>query len=411
MTLVITAVAARTLVSDAFGVMALAMATGWLLGIATDAGLSMYLARETSRRPAHARALLGEVMVVRAGLAYTAAAVVALLVGQIVPPHWKLQFVLVVLAQLTGAVLDTVSHFFRGLERSDIESSIHLVQRTLTLALSLIVLWWWPRLDFLGAAMLAPAVLALAAAMVIAWRLPSMWNPALAGLEPGAIRLKADATLTLRRFVREVLPLGLAVLLSALYFRIDLYFIERWHGLEAVGGYNAVFRLVEAARLLPAAVMAVIFPLLVNAKDTALVQRIGGWLTLAGAAAALVSAAGAYLIVTAIYGVAYGYTASAFAVLALALPLFFLNYALTHQVIGWDGQQAYLGITAAALAGNIAANLLLVPSRGIVGAAIATVLTELVVTAGCVLALRSQTRALGRGVKTDVAGAAGHAAI
>ena len=53
-TLVITAVAARTLVSDAFGVMALAMATGWLLGVATDAGLSMHLARETSRQRARA---------------------------------------------------------------------------------------------------------------------------------------------------------------------------------------------------------------------------------------------------------------------------------------------------------------------------------------------------------------------
>jgi hypothetical protein len=56
-----------------------------------------------------------------------------------------------------------------------------------------------------------------------------------------------------------VLPLGAAVLLSALYFRIDVFFIERWQGLEAVGGYNAVFRLVEAMRLLPAAVMAVTF--------------------------------------------------------------------------------------------------------------------------------------------------------
>ena len=125
-TLVITAVAARTLVSDAFGVMALAMGTGWLLGVATDAGLSMYLAREASRHRERARTLLGEVMVVRAGLAYSAAVVIALFAGQMVPPHWKLQFVLVVLAQLTGAVLDTVSHYFRGLERSDIESAIHL---------------------------------------------------------------------------------------------------------------------------------------------------------------------------------------------------------------------------------------------------------------------------------------------
>ena len=94
------------------------------------------------------------------------------------------------------------------------------------------------------------------------------------------------------------------------------------------------------------------------------------------------------MIVPLIYGESYAYAAPAFAVLSLALPLFFLNYALTHQVIGWDGQRAYLVIVSLALAGNIAANLLLVPGRGIVGAAIATVFTEVIVTAGCIFVLR-----------------------
>lgn len=410
-TLVITAIAARTLVSDAFGVLALAMGTGWLLGVATDAGLSMHLARETARHRDRARALLSEVMVVRAGLAYTAATMVTLLVGQLVPPHWKLQFVLVVLAQLTSAVLDTVSHFFRGLERSELESAIHLSQRALTLVLSVIVLWWWPRLDYLGAAMLAPVVVALAVAMVFAWRISGTGEFQLTTSADATAVKQPEATLSLSRFVRDVLPLGLGVLLSALYFRIDLYFIERWQGLEAVGGYNAVFRLVEAARLVPAAVMAVTFPLLVNTTTTALVRRLSAWLTLAGTALALVSVVGAHLIVTTIYGLPYGYTSPAFAVLALALPLFFLNYALTHQVIGWDGQHAYLLIAVAALAANLAANLLLVPARGIVGAAIATVITELVVTAGCVLALRRQTKAAHRRSTVAALERAGHATV
>ena len=85
-----------------------------------------------------------------------------------------------------------------------------------------------------------------------------------------------------------------------------------------------------------------------------------------------------------LYGAPYVDAAPAFAVLSLALPLFFLNYALTHQVIGWDGQRAYLAIVAAALVANVVGNIALMPSQGMAGAAIATVLTELVVTAGCV---------------------------
>ena len=73
-----------------------------------------------------------------------------------------------VLAQLTGAVIETVAHYFRGIQRSEIESAIHAAHRFTTLALALIVLWWWPRLDYLGAAMLVPAVIALIVSVVIA---------------------------------------------------------------------------------------------------------------------------------------------------------------------------------------------------------------------------------------------------
>lgn len=388
-TLVVTAIAARTLNADAFGVMALAMATGWLIGVATDAGLSMHLARETARRRQHPRKLLIDVLRLRAGLAYVAATMVAFFTPQIVPPNWKMQFVLIVFAQLTSAIIETVAHYFRGIERSEIESAIHASHRFATLVLALIVLVWWPRLDYLGAAMLVPSVIALVVSVGIALRMvvrlkpdtagEPLWSPPLGGLTPA-------------RFFKDVLPLGAGVLLSALYFRIDVYFIEEWHGLEAVGGYNAVFRLVEAMRLLPAAVMAVTFPMLVQTSDTRLVQRIGGALAIAGAAIAVVCTVGSSVIVPLVYGAPYQYAAPAFAILALALPLFFLNYALTHQVIGWDGQRAYLAIATLALIANVAANIALVPARGIQGAAIATLLTEVVVTAGCLFALAKVQR-------------------
>ena len=375
-TLVITAVAARTLVADAFGVLALAMATGWLLGVATDAGLSMHLARETARRPS--RQLLLEVLGLRAGLAYVAATMIAFFTPAIVPPHWKMQFVLVVFAQLSGAIVETVAHFFRGLQRSEIESIVHASHRFTTLVLALTVLWQWPRLDYLGAAMLIPAVLALVASAGIAWRLSAPHR---------VLDSRREPVITPSRFARDILPLGAAVLVSALYFRIDVYFIERWQGLEAVGAYNAVFRLIEAMRLIPAAVMAVTFPLMVQATDTRVVQRIAGALGGVGFALAPVGVMGSAAIVTLIYGAPFQYAAPAFALLSLSLPLFFLNYALTHQVIGWDGQRAYLVITLLALIVNVAANIALVPAQGMNGAAIATLLTELVVTGGCVFTL------------------------
>lgn len=390
-TLIITVVAARRLNADPFAVLAYAMATGWLLGVATDAGLSMHLARETARLRGHAatarqaeRQLLLEVVSLRSGLAFLAATIAVLSAPYLVPAHWRLQFVVIVIAQLAAAVVETIAHYYRGIRRSEIESIIHSGYRIVTLVWALIVLWWWRRLDYLGVAMLAPALSAAIVSIAIATRIA----------ERGSGLPAPGSGLTPSRFFRDVLPLGAGVLISALYFRIDVYFIQQWHGLQPVGGYNAAFRLVEALRLMPAAVMAVTFPTLVQAVDTQLVKRLGAALTAVGIVLAIVCALGGSVIMPLLYGDTYAYAAPAFSILALALPLFFLNYALTHQVIGWDGQRAYLLIAVLALAANIVSNIVLVPSQGIAGAAIATVLTEIVVTIGCVFVLWSKRVAI-----------------
>ncbi len=180
---------------------------------------------------------------------------------------------------------------------------------------------------------------------------------------------------------------ALAVLLSALYFRCDVYFIERWHGLDAVGLYNGAFRIVEALRLFPAAVMAVTFPAFCVARSWSPLRSVVGALL----PVSVVLMTALYLVAPDLLGALYGprftIAAPALGVLALALPFFFVNYALTHQVIAWEGQRMYLRITAAALATNVIANLLLIPGDGLRGAAIATLITEVVVFAGCIWAL------------------------
>jgi O-antigen/teichoic acid export membrane protein len=117
-------------------------------------------------------------------------------------------------------------------------------------------------------------------------------------------------------------------------------------------------------------------------------KRLAVLLGSAGALAMAFTFGAAEGIVHLTYGEAYYGAINALRVLSLALPLFFINYVLTHQVIAWDGQRRYLAITCAALAANVVANVLLIRPYGMVGAAWATLLTELVVAAGCLTALR-----------------------
>lgn len=185
----------------------------------------------------------------------------------------------------------------------------------------------------------------------------------------------------------EVAPLGLGVLLSALYFRCDVYFIEFFHGVETVGRYNASFRIVDALRLVPAAVLAVSYPVLCRATDARPLRRLSTRLLAASALVATTLHVGASPLLVWIYGAPFAVGAQALQVLAWCVPLCYVNYALSYQLIAWNGQRVYLAIAAAALFANLAGNVILIPDGGMTGAALSTLLTELVVLVGCAIAL------------------------
>ena len=187
--------------------------------------------------------------------------------------------------------------------------------------------------------------------------------------------------------MRDVFPIGVGLVLSALYFRIDVVLVELWVGVEGVARYNSVFRLIDALRLVPAAALAVVLPVLCRADNLRPLARVSAAVTAFGVVAAGVLWMGADRIVTLVFGSAYASAAPAFRILTLSFPLLCLNFALTHQLVGWDRQRAYAVICAAALAVNIALNAWLIPALSIDGAAWATLGTELCVTGGCVAAL------------------------
>jgi O-antigen/teichoic acid export membrane protein len=374
-TLFVTVAAARVLAPEAFGVLALGMTTGWLLGVASDAGLPLYLARSVARGDGALPAVLREVMRLRVVLATISLAVGIAVAALWAPPSYVAAFLLIVIAQLAGAVLETLSHVYRGLGRSEIESTLTLGHRLPAAVLAAAVLYAQPTLFLLSVALVMPPVLALAVSFAISGRL--------VGHERGI-------TAAPRHVLRDAAPIGLGILVSALYFRCDVYFLNYWRGLESVGMYNAVFRLVEAMRLVPAAVLAVVFPELCRASSRQPMTRLALVLGAAGALAMAFTFTAAEGIVHLTYGAAYYGAIEPLRVLSVALPLFFVNYALTHQVIAWDGQRRYLAVTCAALAANVTGNVLLIPPYGMLGAAWATLVTELVVAAGCLAALRGQ---------------------
>jgi O-antigen/teichoic acid export membrane protein len=372
--LVVTVAAARRLPQEAFGIFSLASTLGWILAIATDFGVQLHLARVIAQTPSDAGRLLRAWIRLRLttsaiAVAATTAIVFALPAARAYAPA----IVLLTTMYVVAGLIEFLHYFYRGLSRSDVESSLTLGQRMGTLALALVVLWLKPDLTVLAAAMLAPVVATFAYSLRFALRIS---GPNSAPVPP-----------VMREWRRDVMPIAAGVVLSALYFRVDVLLVELWSGTQAVALYNAVFRLVEAMRLFPAAVLAVALPILFRAMNTKPLVQVSLIVTVFALAGTAVAEAIAPWVVPFLYGSAYAAGVPAFRVLLLAFPLMSLNYALTHQLIGWNGHRAYAVICGVAFLFNIGLNAFLIPSFSIVGAAWSTLWTEVVLSAGCIAAL------------------------
>jgi len=375
---------ARFLTKEEFAVLSLGYATGWILSVASDFGMQIYLAREVAKTPEIALHILK--VLLRRRLKLTVLLFLALLAVSLATgwPVLRAAFFLIVIAQVLGSLIDFLCYFLRGLSRSDLESSFTLGYRPATLLVVATCLVMNGRLTSVAVTLAAGSLLGLLFVLRLCWRVGSRYQPA-----------GADPTLPLEERLgsyREFLPIGAGIVFSALYFRSDLYLIEWWRGLEAVALYNAVFRLIDALRLLPSALLAVIFPRLCRETSNRVVIIYGSMLASAGLILALVTARLSPWIVSLAYGPNYLDAVGAFQILLWALPLLYLNFLLTHQLIAWDLQNYFAALCGAGLVVNLCLNVALVPSLGIRGAAWATVLTEVFLTAGWTWILLSRRK-------------------
>ena len=262
--------AARFLDPFEFGLFSLAWATGWIISIASDLGLQLFVAREVARSPGQAGQFVPTLFRLRLYLG-------SILFGVIGLAHWVLWwdkggpiFLGLVLVQLLSSVIEFFNHLFRGFGRSDLESWANLLHRLGALLAGGFVLATSSSLSFLTLALLSIA--AFITLLTWSWAVTLVGQSKKSDKELQAEPERNKGSLS-RRFLTEILPIGLGILASGVYFRLDLLFLEWFRDTSVVGQYTAVFRLVDAARVFPAAVIAVLFPRLCRSRSKSLATR------------------------------------------------------------------------------------------------------------------------------------------
>jgi O-antigen/teichoic acid export membrane protein len=198
--------------------------------------------------------------------------------------------------------------------------------------------------------------------------------------------------------MRSALPLGLAGLLMALYFRLDVMILARLKPADDVGQYGAGYRFLEAFTVVPTMIMSVLAPVLARSfvEGAAVLQRRYGLaMHLVSVVAIGVSVGGAmtaWRVLPALPGFGeYDGGGVALSILSPAAGLILVGTIVQGALIAGHRQQRLLRISAAGLAANVALNLALIPSYSYIGAAIATTATEVLLVA---LSIREVRRRL-----------------
>jgi O-antigen/teichoic acid export membrane protein len=178
--------------------------------------------------------------------------------------------------------------------------------------------------------------------------------------------------------LRDGWPLMLSSVMTMIYLRIDQVMLGQMSSAEELGTYTAAVKLVEAWYFLPTAIVASLFPSIVEAhgRDEALfyqrLQRLYDFMALLGYAIAVPLCLLAPFIVQLLFGPAYARSAPMLMVLAWSLPFTHLGVARGTFLTAMNWTGVYFVTVALGAVVNVALNFALIPRLGGMGAVIAS---------------------------------------
>jgi O-antigen/teichoic acid export membrane protein len=179
-------------------------------------------------------------------------------------------------------------------------------------------------------------------------------------------------------------PIGLGVIFSVLYFRLDIVMLQLMTDDRVVGFYSAAYKLFEIVVILPHSLMIVLFPSLVEEfhKDRGTFEisfkKAFMVFFMVGSSIALVFYSFSNEIIGLIYGNGFLFSVKVLDVLAIAMSLSFLIFLLSNILIVSGREMTNTWSLVGATILNVALNFALIPIHGELGAAWTTVVCEVV---------------------------------
>jgi O-antigen/teichoic acid export membrane protein len=368
--LVLLVAAGRMLGDEAYGRFAFALALATILETLMDFGLKEVVTRSVARQHESAPRLVANTFGLKLALSAVAMALLAV-VAVALRPEAEVRLACLVLgvSAVLRSYLLTLRHLLNGLERFGLDSLVLVTDRALLLALGLAALW------------LGLGLLGLASAFVAARLLAFGLAHGLARRQVGAIGLGFD-TAYWRDLARSAAPFGAFIVVLNLYSYVDTIMLGVLRTDQETGFYSAAYRAYEGLVNLASILGTVVGPRLARdfVRDRPHHAWLARWSLVVSVAAALPLGAGvawwAREAMVLLFGEAFAPAAPALRLLAAGFVFVFPLQVMHAVAISVNEERLLARAAAAGCLANVALNAALIPGFGIVGASVATVVSE-----------------------------------
>jgi len=365
---------ARSLGKEGFGDYSTAMAFGYTASALADLGLYAVLIRDISRGSADERRIVSHVFFLRVAI-LLAFSVLIFILGLVLPGYsstLRLAIGFGIIAFAFSSLSQLLIAIFQKYFDLGKVALAEVVGRGAQLAVVYIAYTLHSGLFLFLTAAIVGAFFIFAVELVFARRLIPFG-------------FAFDTRFSKELFI-TALPIGISLMFTLIYFRVDTILLSLLASQEDVGVYNVAYKVLEFLIFFPAVFAGIVMPLLSRYAATDLgrfkdvFQKSFDVIVVF---ATPIVAAGFILaprIVTLAGGEDFQDAATPLRWLFVAVWFIFLGNLLGRAIIALEEQKKAAWIYGGGMIFNVAANLIVIPRYTYNGAAASTVATELVIT-------------------------------
>ncbi len=337
----------------------------------SDWGITTMITKEASREPEKLPALISSSLWGRT-LLTVPLLLGSILLGALLYRHdftIKLGIAILSTTLFSNLVITSLSSLFQVRLKNYLVSVAEVTSRVGNLILIIAVIWL-----HLGIfALVVASVLGNIAFAAVLW--------ALAKRERFRFeRRQVDLSRFYKLFWISV-PLGLAYVVSSIYFKVDTIILSLLKPAHDVGIYAAAYKLLDIMLIFPVIFGTTIFPLLARnhenkEKFANIVAKAGRFLLFVGAPMAVGGVILSLPIALLIGGHAFTASSAPLKVLMVSGAISFFNTLLGLAIIAMDRHKDALYVNIASLVLNVSLNFALIPHFGYMAAAYNTLASE-----------------------------------